>query len=110
MVDCAFRIERGVALNHGQTLLCYECYQPCPTVKIFASDRKLPIPVISGQMTARTFTGGTRSLTRVDQVRKELTTQPAINGLDLVDFYKGIALAKKAPLYEATVFVETKPQ
>ena len=85
-------------------------------VKIFASDRKLPIPVINGQIAARAYTGGTRSLiggtralSRVNKVQKELTVQPAINGLDLVDYYKGVAAAKKAPLYESTVFVETKP-
>ena len=79
-------------------------------VKVFASDRKIAIPRISEQMASRSFVGGTRSLNRVNKVQKELAAQPAINGLDLVDYYKGAAAGIAAPLYESTVYIETRPR
>jgi hypothetical protein len=77
-------------------------------VKVFASDRRLSIPRISQQVASRSFTGNTRSLTRVDKVQKELAKQSTINGLDLVDYYKGITSRNGATLFESTVYVETR--
>lgn len=77
-------------------------------VKLFASDRRLPLPGISNQVASRSFAGGTRSLVRVDKVQKELASQPTINGLDLVDWYKGAAAKTGARLFESTVYVETR--
>lgn len=77
-------------------------------VKLFASDRRLPLPGINPQVASRSFAGGTRSLVRVDKVQKELASQPVINGLDLVDWYKGAAAKTGARLYESTVYVETR--
>lgn len=77
-------------------------------VKVFASDRKIAIPRISEQVASRSFVGGTRSLNRVNRVQKELAAQPAINGLDLVDYYKGASASIGAPLFESTVYIETR--
>lgn len=77
-------------------------------VKVFASDRRIPIPRINEQLAALSFVGGTRSLKRADKVQKELAAQPAINGLDLVDYYKGAAARSAAPLFESTVYIETR--
>ncbi|MBI2354026.1 MAG: DUF4384 domain-containing protein [Deltaproteobacteria bacterium] len=77
-------------------------------VKVFASDRRLPIPRVSDQIASRSFVGNTRSLVRVDKVQKELASQPVINGRDLVDYYKGVAARSGAKLYESTVYVETR--
>jgi len=77
-------------------------------VKVFASDRKLPLPTISVTEKSRAFEGGTRALARVDKARKELSGTSTINGRDLVDWYKGVAARLKAPLFESTVFVETR--
>jgi len=79
-------------------------------VKVFASDRRLPIPRINAQVATRSFSNGTRSLNRVDKVQKELAAQPAINGLDMVDYYKGVAEKSGAMLFESTVYVETRPK
>ena len=79
-------------------------------VKIFASDRRLPIPGINQQMASRSFNNGTRSLNRVDKVQKELASQSSINGRDIVDYYKGQAARTGAALYESTVYVETRPK
>ena len=77
-------------------------------VKVFASNRKLPLPRINTQTPSRSFDGNTRSLKRVDQVQKELAAQPAINSKDLVDYYKGIARKTGSTLFESTVYIETR--
>jgi hypothetical protein len=77
-------------------------------VKVFASNRKLPLPKISEYVAARSFIGKTRSLKRVEIVQKQLVSQPAINGRDLVDYYKGIARKTGAALFESTVYIETR--
>ena len=77
-------------------------------VKVFASDRRLPVPVISGSVASRSFSNGTRALKQVDKVRQELSGQNIINGRDLVDWYKGTAFRMGAALQESTVYVETK--
>jgi len=77
-------------------------------VKVFASNRKLPLPRISEQVASRSFEGTTRSLQRIDNVRQDLARQKTINGKDLVDYYKGIAAKTGAPLYESTVYIETR--
>jgi hypothetical protein len=41
-------------------------------VKVFASNRKLPLPRISEQVASRSFEGTTRSLQRIDNVRQDL--------------------------------------
>lgn len=79
-------------------------------VKVFASDRRLPIPTINNQVASRSFAGGTRTLVRVDKTRTSLAAQKAINGHDLVDWYKGVAAGMGAPLFESTVYVETRVQ
>jgi hypothetical protein len=77
-------------------------------VKVFASDKRLPIPRINENIASRSFEGTTRTLSRVDKVKSELATQTAINGLDLVDYYKGLAVRLGALLFESSVFVETR--
>ena len=77
-------------------------------VKLFASDRRLPIPKINAQVASRSFSNGTRSLSRVDKTQKELAFQPTINGLDIVDYYKGAVARTGAVLYESTVYIETR--
>lgn len=76
-------------------------------VKVFASEKKLPVPRISDQTASRSFSGGTRALKRVE-VQAELAVQQTINGSDLVDYYKGVAARLKTSLYEATVYIETR--
>lgn len=77
-------------------------------VKVFASDRRLPMPVINEGVASRSFEGNTRSLSRKDKIQGKLATQKSINGLDLVDYYKGVAAKARAPLYESSVFIETR--
>jgi len=77
-------------------------------VKVFASDRKLPLPRVDNQVASRSFQGGARSLARVDKTRSDLATRKMINGRDLVDWYKGVAASLGAPLFESTVYVETR--
>ncbi len=79
-------------------------------VKVFASDRRLPLPALNNQIASRSFKGGTRSLVRTEKTQGELATQKMINGHDLVDWYKGIAASAGVPLYESTVYVETRPR
>lgn len=77
-------------------------------VKLFASNRKLPMPMLDNRISSRSFQGGIRALARQEKLQQELSKQKRINGHDLVDYYKGAARNLKAPLYEATVFVETR--
>lgn len=78
-------------------------------VKLFASEKKLPLPLISEQTASKSFSRGTtRTLTPQNKVQAELAVQKVINGSDLVDYYKGVATRMKTPLYEATVFIETR--
>jgi hypothetical protein len=76
-------------------------------VKVFASEKRLPLPRISDQVASKSFSGGTRALKRVE-VQAELAGQSVINARDLVDYYKGVAERMKVPVYESTVFVETR--
>lgn len=77
-------------------------------VKVFGSNRKLPLPQISEQVATRSFIGNTRSLKRIDIVQKQLASQPVINGRDLVDYYKGVARKTGASLFESSVYIETR--
>jgi hypothetical protein len=77
-------------------------------VKVFASDRLLPIPNINNNTGSRSFEGNTRALARVDKIQNELAKQTVINGRDLIDYYKGIAARVGATLFESSVFVETR--
>lgn len=77
-------------------------------VKVFASNQKLPLPRISDTVASLSFEGNVRSLKRVDKTQKMLASSPAINSLDLVDYYKGVAHSSGATLFESTVYVETR--
>ena len=78
-------------------------------VKVFASDRRLPLPRISSSVVSRSFTrGGTRALKQREKLQSELAVQTTINDKDLVDYYRGVAAGSRARLYEANVFVETR--
>ncbi len=79
-------------------------------VKLFASERPLPLPAISDKVTARSFIGGTRSLVRREVVQQELAAQKSINGFDLVDYFKGAAARQGSVLYEDSLFVQTRPR
>lgn len=78
-------------------------------VKLFASERPLPVPAISDKVSARSFSDGTRTLVRRDVIQMELADQKIINGFDLVDYYKGIAARFGLMLYEDSLFVQTRP-
>jgi len=77
-------------------------------VKVFASDRKLPLPTVNNQVASRSFQGGTRTLKQVEKTQSELVTRKMINGHDLVDWYRGVTASLGAPLFESTVYVETR--
>lgn len=79
-------------------------------VKLFASDHPLPIPVISSTVVARSFSDGTRSLVRRDLIQQELAGQATINGFDLVDYFKGTAARLATPLFEDSLFIQTRPR
>ena len=79
-------------------------------VKVFASDHRLPIPSVDDQIASRSFSGGTRSLARIEKIQGELAARKIINGHDLVDWYKGVATSAGVQLYESTVYVETRPK
>jgi hypothetical protein len=76
-------------------------------VKVFACEKRLPLPSISDQAASKSFSGGTRALKRIE-VQAELAGQTVINARDLVDYYKGVAARMNVPLYESTVYVETR--
>lgn len=78
-------------------------------VKLFASERPLPKPVISAEVGSKSFRDGTRTLTRRATVQQELAGQKVINGFDLVDYYKGTAATLGFTLYEDSLFVQTRP-
>ncbi len=78
-------------------------------VKLFASERPLPVPTISDKVSSRSFSAGTRTLVRRDQIQQELSAQTTINGFDLVDYYKGVAMRSVLTLYEDSLFVQTRP-
>jgi len=79
-------------------------------VKLFASERPLPVPVISDTVVARSFADGTRSLVPRDLLQQQLAVQKVINGLDLVDYFKGVAGQQGLMLYEDSLFVQTRPR
>lgn len=79
-------------------------------VKLFASERMLRVPYVSDKIAAKSFSEGTRSLVRRDVVQQELSAQKTINGLDLVDYFKGAATQQGAVLYEDSLFVQTRPR
>jgi len=79
-------------------------------VKLFASERPLPVPTISDKVAAKSFSEGTRTLVRRDLIQQELSSQKAINGFDLVDYYKGIAASFGVTLYEDSLFIQTRPR
>lgn len=79
-------------------------------VKLFASERPLPVPTISDRVAARSFSGSTRSLVRREAIQQELSAQKTINGFDLVDYYKGIAANFGVTLYEDSLFIQTRPR
>lgn len=79
-------------------------------VKVFASDRRLPLPAISAAVRTRSFVHGVRGLTGLDKVRKELSHQRLISGYDLVDWYKGVTGGMGAHLYESTIYIESRPR
>lgn len=79
-------------------------------VKLFASERLLPVPIISDKVTAKSFSAGTRTLVRRDLIQQELSAQKTINGFDLVDYYKGIAANFGVTLYEDSLFIQTRPR
>jgi len=78
-------------------------------VKLFASEQPLPVPVITDKITARSFSDGTRTLVRRKATQRQLATQKAINGFDLVDYYKGVAANIGVMLFEDSLFVQTRP-
>ena len=77
-------------------------------VKVFASNRKLPMPTVSTQTSSRSFQGGARSQKPSQKVQGELASQKVINGHDLVDWYKGVAAKNRASLFESSVYIETR--
>ncbi len=77
-------------------------------VKVFASDRRLPMPTINDSVVSHSFEGTSRALLRVDRIQNQLSTEKIINGLDIVDYFKGVTASIGAPLYESSVFVETR--
>lgn len=79
-------------------------------VKLFAAERPLTIPIISGKVSARSFIDGTRSLVRRDIIQQQLATERIINGFDLVDYFKGLAEQQGLALYEDSLFVQTRPR
>lgn len=78
-------------------------------VKLFASERPLPVPTISDKVAAKSFSDGTRTLVRRESIQQELSAQKVINGFDLVDYYKGIAANFGVMLYEDSLFIQTRP-
>lgn len=78
-------------------------------VKLFASERPLPLPSITDKVAARSFSDGTRTLVRRKSIQQELAGQKVINGFDLVDYYKGTAATLGFTLYEDSLFVQTRP-
>lgn len=77
-------------------------------VKLFATERPLPVPAISDKVSARSFSDGTRSLVRRDLIQQQLAGQKVINGFDLVDYFKGVAEQQGLTLYEDSLFVQTR--
>lgn len=79
------------------------------TIKLFASDKPLRIPMLDKNLPSRSFINGTRDGVARIKVQGELAGRSTINPADLVDYYRGVAAKSGAKLYETTVFVETRP-
>ncbi len=79
-------------------------------VKLFAAERPLPVPRISSATKAKSFSDGTRSLVRRELVQQQLAEQQTINGFDLVDYFKGAAARQGIPLFEDSLFIQTRPR
>lgn len=79
-------------------------------VKLFASERPLPLPAISDKVASRSFSAGTRSLVSRKVVQQELAGQTVINGFDLVDYFKGVSARYRLQLYEDSLFIQTRPK
>lgn len=79
-------------------------------VKLFASERPLPLPAISDKVAAKSFTDGTRAQARREVVQQELAVQKSINAVDLVDYFKGVAARQGNILYEDSLYVQTRPR
>ncbi|MBF0227295.1 MAG: DUF4384 domain-containing protein [Desulfobacterales bacterium] len=79
-------------------------------VKVFASNKILKTPTISKNIEVISFINGTRDIGREERehIQAELSVNNAINGLDLVDFYRGVARDNKAELYEDSIFIKTR--
>lgn len=78
-------------------------------IKVFASNRKLPLPVFDTTQQSRSFgSSGTRGNIARPKVQSYLAARTSINPADLVDYYRGIAEKMGATLYETSIFVETR--
>jgi hypothetical protein len=74
-------------------------------VKLFAAEHPLPVPTLSAGVAAKGG-GGTDRL----PVQQKLAVMTDINGLDLVDYFKGIAVKLGIVLYEDSLYVQTRPK
>lgn len=76
-------------------------------VVVFASDRPLPLPRISEQISSVSLRGDTKSLVRKEK-KIALARKKEINPLDLVEYYRGAALLRNTKLYEDNIMITTK--
>lgn len=76
-------------------------------IKVFASTKPLGTPTLSDAVTSKSFNGETRGLRRKN-IQKKLSSKKVINPMDLVDFYRGKAVAAGATLFEDTIYVSTR--
>lgn len=79
-------------------------------VKLFAADRPLAVPVIANSVAPLSLSDGERHAARRAVIQRELSQRRAVNGFDLVDYFKGLADRLGVVLYEDSLFVQTKPR
>ena len=80
-------------------------------IKIFASDKELPIPQFSTDVPSRSFRGDAREEDKNRRgIQVVLANKLKINPKDLVDYYRGVAKKHGANLFEDSLIIETKEQ
>jgi len=78
-------------------------------IKIFASTMQLPLPVWDADLPSQSYQSGTRGVGREREIiQNSLARHTAINPVDLVDYYRGLAALHGVEIYEDTLMIETR--
>ncbi len=76
--------------------------------KVFGATAPLPQPVLDRNKPAYGLVKGVRSARRRKKAQKQLVHQSVIHPADLADWYRVKARQQRTPLYEASLFVQSR--